>query len=331
MADGSGLFLHEPVRAGYRHVGVISNPSSFSRGLDPREAKDWPDIRFAAPRSRGSLLRTLRDYARSGVDLLVVAGGDGTLRDVLSALPLAYTGALPEIALIATGNTNLAARALGLGGERRGALGHLLAAVAAEAGGEAVLRRVPCPVLEIGWTGQPGRPKLRGFFLGSGAYASGKRLADGVVHGHLQQGPAVAVTVLLSVLRGIFGRRARSAGEACAMRVDGRPTLAGRQFVFLATALPRLMFGLWPFRADGAGDVHFVSISAPARRLWATLPALLGGFGSRLLRRNGVQSGRAGRIELTLRQPFVLDGEFFDAGPDGVTVAAGAPVVFVAA
>ena len=37
MADGSGLFLHEPVRAGYRHVGVISNPTSFSRGLDPRD------------------------------------------------------------------------------------------------------------------------------------------------------------------------------------------------------------------------------------------------------------------------------------------------------
>lgn len=331
MADGSGLFLHDRVVAGYRHVGVISNPSSFSRGLDPREAKDWPDIRFSAPRSRAALLRTLRDYARGGVDLLVVAGGDGTLRDVLSALPQAYPAAAPEIALIATGNTNLAARALGLGGERQGALGRLLAAVMAESRGETPLRRIPCPVLEIGWTGQPSRPKLRGFFLGSGAYASGKRLADEVVHGHLQQGPAVAFTLVMSVLRGLFGRRARSEGEACAMHVDGRPTLSGRQFVFLATALPRLMFGLWPFRAEGAGDVHFVSVAAPARKLWATLPALLAGLAPRLLQRHGVQSGRAGRIELTLRQPFVLDGEFFDAGPRGVSVATGAPVVFVAA
>jgi hypothetical protein len=45
----------------------------------------------------------------------------------------------------------------------------------------------------------------------------------------------------------------------------------------------------------------------------------------------GWRSGRANRLRIGLREPFVLDGETFQPGPNGVVLSASAPLCFVSA
>src|SRR3546814_6394575 len=61
-----------------------------------------------------ALNETLERFAAEGVDLLVVDGGDGTVRDVISAAPAAFGDRMPRMAILPSGKTNALALDLGV-------------------------------------------------------------------------------------------------------------------------------------------------------------------------------------------------------------------------
>jgi hypothetical protein len=310
-------------------IGIISNPRSSSHqagraGLAAAAAH----LPHAAPESREELRATLAGFAANGVDLLAVHGGDGTLREVLSALPQAWTGPTPAIAPLPAGRTNLAAHALG---QRRGkgedatGLGRLLAAAAAGR-----LRRQSRPVLEVS---SEGDAPMRGLLFGAAAFTHAVGLAEAKLHrrGMMDQA-VVGFTGLLMASqalagRGALGRRLRQ-GTAMQVARDNGPAAPGPRFILLATTLDRLMLGLWPFWGDGGGAIHLLDVAAPPARLGAGLWSLLRRRAPAL---PGWHSGRAGTLRIDLREPYVLDGETFQPGPGGLLLSATAPVTFVAA
>ena len=319
-----------------RRVGVISNPRSHANrngrsGLGELIARS-PELAFAEPATPAALDDALRRFASRKIDLVVVSGGDGTLRDVLTALPGAYPDQLPDLAILAAGNTNLAARTLGIAGAGPRALQRLL-----DAARLGRLRRSVRPFLEIRWIGEPERPPVRGFFFGAAAFADGKRMADTEIHRRsFHKGTAVALTAATMVLRLLFGDPGHLR-RGTPMRIgldDGRLHEAPR-FLLLATTLDRLMLGLWPFWSRDAAvpeaRLHWLDIEAPPARL---IPALL----AMALRRpqgwmagKGYRSGDARRMRILLDQPFVLDGEFFDPGRGGILLTSPGDVTLVAA
>jgi hypothetical protein len=307
-------------------IGIIVNRRSHAgersrAGLDAMQASD-PDLSVAAPCDRAALQEALRRFAAEGVGLLVVSGGDGTVRDVLSALSDAYPGTWPDLAILPAGNTNLAARALGSAGTGAGALARLLAA--ARSGR---LRYRSCPVLQVSWIGQPERPVLRGFLLGAAAMVDAKRLADAEVHRRgLHRGLAVLTTIALTAVRALAGKGRLRGGTTMRIGLDDGPPVEGNRFLLLATTLDRLLFGLWPFWGKGTGAIHLLDIDAPARRLMAALFAVWLWRPRPWMLQEGYRSARAGRIRLQLEQPFVLDGDQFDPGPDGVLLSAPASI-----
>jgi hypothetical protein len=307
-------------------VGVIGNPRSHAyRPLASDGAGGWPGVLLAEPDSPAALLEALGGFHRAGVGLLVVHGGDGTLRHVLSALPGAYPGAPPLVALMRAGNTNLAAWSLGGIGAGRGALRHLLAAGAAGR-----LRRRTCPVLEIAWVGQPERPPVRGLFMGAAAFAEGKRIADAEIHGRgVYLRHAVGLTLGLTFLRSLAGRGVLRRGTAMAVGIDGGAPRAGPRFLFLATTLGRLTLGLWPFWGGGAGGISWLDIDAPPPRLVRAVLATILRRPAPWMGERGYRSGRASRVALPAMGAFVLDGEFFDPGPLGVTLSCAGTITFV--
>ena len=303
-------------------IGIIVNPRSHAHrngraGLDavlPR----YPDLAYAAPADPAALRDALRRFAARRVELLAVSGGDGTLRDVLSALPEFYPDALPVLAILAAGNTNIAARALGSVGRGARGLERLLAAARAN-----TLRHRSCPFLEVSWIGRPDLPSVRGFLLGAAAFVDGKRIADAVVHRRgLHNGLAVAATVALTARRTLFPRGGRSLGTPMTVGLDGRPPRGGRRFLLLATTLNRLLFGLWPFWGAGAGAINLLDIDAPPRRPVAALFAILRRRAAPWMAAEGYRSARAGGVRLHLDRPFLLDGERFDPGRNGVFLSA---------
>jgi hypothetical protein len=310
-------------------IGVIRNPkSNRNRNRPEVNAAEFgdTDLLFAEPRSERELAETLTDFAWREVGLVVVDGGDGTVREVLTALPLAFGADLPSISILSSGKTNLIARDVGTAGYGRRALDRVVQSARRRELESKIEKR---PVLEIDWLDGP-RPALRGTFFGAAAFVLGTEFAEKLHRRGLLDGPAVAATIALAVfqaLRKEAGERWR-AGQDISVALSGAEQ-EGSRFLFLATTLRRLMLGLWPFWGGNSEPIRYVD--APANRvplLSFAIPLLTGRPTLRMLA-SGFRSGTADEVKLTFSGPFILDGEMFHSGEKGIRLTAGPTFHFV--
>jgi hypothetical protein len=315
-----------------RRIALVINPRSHANKADPDRMATvllrHPEISWAAPETSAALHAALRAFASDKVDLVVISGGDGTVRDVLSALADSDFASPPDLAILSAGNTNLAGRVLGSPGNGVDALDRLIDAIA-----QGRTRRRTCPVLKVSWIGEPKRPPVYGFLFGAAAFTEAKRIAAETVQRRgIHHGLAVAVTLMATSVKAVFGRsRALSKGTRMAVSIDATPAADAARFLVLATTLDRLMLGLWPFWGRGRGGIRWLDIDAPAPWLGAALWAVLLRRPGKWMTRRGYRSGRADRLRILMDQPFILDGETFGAGPDGILLSAPHSVTVISA
>lgn len=104
-------------------VGVILNPVAGGG----RQKRNWPEteaglarhfgrFEFRQTQASGDARRFALDFAASGYDLVIAAGGDGTISEVADGLVQAFleTGRMVEFALLPGGTGSDFARGLGL-------------------------------------------------------------------------------------------------------------------------------------------------------------------------------------------------------------------------
>ena len=321
-AGGQAIAVGRSRPAASRRIGLIINQRSRANMLDPIQMNvvlaRRPEIAWASPADAEALRKALRAFASDGVDILVICGGDGTVREVLSALAASDFSPLPEIAILSAGNTNLAGRVLGSPGRGACALEKLVDAIS-----DGRTKQKTCPVLKISWLGEPARPPVCGFLFGAAAFNEAKRIATDSVHTYgVYQGLAVAVTVMATVVKALVGRGGRlSDGTRMEVAIDGgAPDDAGR-FLMLATTLDSLMLGLWPFWGHGHGGIRWLDFDAPPPRLVAALSAVLLRRPRPWMAKSGYRSGRAETLSIRMEQPFILDGDAFDSGLDGILLS----------
>lgn len=303
-------------------IAVLSNPRStrnIQSGTDLRSAASSTYVLgYAEPDDLDTLRSTLRDFARHGVDVIAINGGDGTVREVLSALAFVDPDWLPSIAIIPSGKTNLIAYDAGSASAGEKGLWEL---VTAARNGTLGQRRTRRPVLEIGRGGEFGKP-IRGFFFGAGAFSRGTELAQVEAHAMgLNHELAVAWTIGSMFVRSIRGLPFGTPGDDDMMTLiaDGGTPQIGRRFVLIATTLERIILKLGLFwGGEEGGAIRYTDIDGPPRRLAsAILPVLRGRPKPWMLPDAGYRSGRADRLSLTLGSRFTLDGELFEPGPSG--------------
>ncbi len=305
-------------------LGVVANASSWkNRGKAVPAPPSDPDLIFEAPAAAGDYPAVMKRFAEAGVTTIAVDGGDGTLRDVLSAAYPAF-GQMPAIALVPGGKTNVAAA--DVGGAPRGAdLFERLLAAHRGRGSTAVAVRRPIAVSADGWT-------RLGFVFGLGAFERATRLVNERVHSRgFAQGLGVALGVAMSGFAAL-GRdgEAWRRGVPLSIAIDGGPERSHASFALLATSLRRLTLGLWPFWGQGAGAIDVTEVSAPPQRLMRTLATAGLGKPPSWAAEAGYLSVKADRVELGLTDPFIFDGDAFQPGPDGrVTLAAGPEIRFL--
>lgn len=312
-------------------AGVIRNPRSQRNRRRGSTAATLPaGVTLASPATPQELLETLRQFAAQGIRHLLVDGGDGTLREVMSALPQSYGEAWPTLSLCAAGNTNLAAGDVGSFAHEARAVERWLACVQ----GSAPSRRSQRRTIAVRWPDASRSPVL-GFFVGCANYnravaiAAGSLKQRGLLHGW-----AVAGTIIAAATQVLAGGKNNDwqRGSALALTVDGVPAPDGKRFVLLATSLDSLLLGLWPFWGEGDGVLRWLDIDAPAPRFAAALPALLRGKPKRWMMDSGAyRSGRAAALHLTLQEPLIIDGEPFAPDAHGeLALAPGPEVSFLA-
>lgn len=302
-------------------AGVIHNRRSHANRRSEGRAVPPAGVSWAEPDTPDELAEALKRFAAEGVDLLVVDGGDGTLREVLTALPGAYGDVSPVIAVLPSGKTNILALDLGA------KVGWGLAAALERAmtGSPPLKTRTP---LEVTWA-DPAQPPVRGFVFGLGAFVRATAMSQSVNRLGVFHGLSVAVTLAGAAMGALFGGRREKwrEGVALSLRLDDGPPLPRERFVTMATTLKRLPFGLAPFGPPREG-MKVLDVDAPPRRLYAALPTLLAGRDAPWLARNGYRRAEASSLALSLDQPVVIDGEIFPGGE--ILVRRGAPVRFLA-
>ncbi|QJE72472.1 diacylglycerol kinase [Aerophototrophica crusticola] len=310
-------------------LGLIRNPKSTrnkAAGSDARDrAAAMLGLYFAEPATPAELSDVLADFARDGVEIICVDGGDGTVREVLTALPQAYGDSLPQLSILASGKTNLIAADVGTPGPGLKGLARLVEGARKGTLGGHIRRR---HALEVSWADGSQAPVL-GMFAGAGAFTRGTELAQGYHAKGLTQGPAVIATMAGVLGRALVGndRDGWLAGEPMSVVTPDCNGPAGSRFITLATTLHRLMLGLWPFWGEGDGSVRYLDVAANPAHLACALPRILRGKPTRWMKRDGYRSGVTDRLTWGLTRPFILDGEVYQPGPGGVVHLSSGPLI----
>ena len=300
-------------------VGVIHNPRSHrNRARSPGPVS--PDVIHAAPDTAEALALALTGMAEAGVDLLIVDGGDGTLRDVLTRAWPAFEGRLPLLAVVPHGKTNVLARDLGVPPR--------WSVEAAIAAARSPQLRATRAMLEVSRDGEAS-PALRGFVFGTGAYAGATQMATGAHRIGVIDSLAVGAALIGAVFSTAFGRaQGFGAGERLGLALDSGASETRQRFLVLASTLERFPLKFRPFGRPRPG-LKLLDVDAPPRRLIPALVAILAGGEPIWLERAGYRRHTPQAVSLHGLEAFVLDGEVYPGGY--VTVRQGPTVTFVTA
>ncbi len=295
-----------PAAVGALRIGIICNPRAHrNHGAEYAAGVPGADsVLIAAPRTTEALVETLTGFARHGIELLVIDGGDGTVRDVLTAAGQLWGRNWPAIAVIPSGKTNALAIDLGLPGDW--SLGEALAAMR---GGRTVVRR-PVEVAR-----NDGNVPLRGFLFGTGAFVKATALAQHTHRAGAFNGIAVGLALGWALMLTMFGRKGNDwrRGDRMDVRLPGGPVESDPLYLLLASTLVRLPVGLKPLGKTREG-LKLLTVDAPPRMIPVTVPALLSGSQAAWLERAGFHHRDAASFEITPHEGFILDGEQFAGG-----------------
>lgn len=227
----------------------------------------------------------------SRFSLLVLAGGDGTLQRTLTeALEQMPASALPPIAVLPAGRTNMSA--MDLNRHRRfgrcvKALDELLDGALPSATARPLVRVDQADSHQYGW------------FFGLGA------VCFGVAHWKSNRPDSQLGTTLRTAWSSAKGYIAPSKHQT--VRWNGQTR---QVFAMIATSLNRLLFGCRPYWGDGDG-MHNTWVFTEARgRVRRSLRLLSGD--ARLGQLPGYASGNRTHLEFELDGPYTIDGELFD-------------------
>jgi diacylglycerol kinase (ATP) len=291
-------------------IGIVNNPLSrrnrrhpgLARRLREELGDDGEVVEASTP---DELERAVERLRAARIDVLGIAGGDGTGQVVLTAFARAAPHVpLPKLLLLRAGTMNTVAHGHGI----RGTPEHLLREVLARRRHGLALRTVTRDLLAVEADG--GAPR-HGFIFGTGVvvtfleayYATGR------------PSPLTAAALLVRAVGSalVRGELARGLTRREPLRVstDGEEWPDASYLGVLAGTTPDLGFGFKVFHrcAEQPGSFHAVGVTATPLQLALALPRIRAG---RPWRRRHAQDevARDLRIEAEgLR--FTIDGDLF--------------------
>ena len=298
-------------------IGILHNPRSHGNRKPGADQIDTvtgrADVESIAPASRDEIGQALLDFKRGGIDYLIVNGGDGTVRDMLTAGQRIFADGWPLLAVMPRGKTNALTEDLGV--PRDWTLEQAVDAIGTAPG----KRRRPLKIERLDGSMQP----VAGFILGAGAFTTGIRTAQDAHRLGAFGGLAVGLTAVWGAAQMIFGTKRNRWRRGVEMKValgqDRKPMPhsghgeADRRSILLATSLHKMPMDLKVFGAAREG-LKIAAIDRPLRKVWLSMPAILAGWEPEWLSESGFHRAEANSFELTLGDEFILDGEVFPPG-----------------
>lgn len=312
-------------------IAVISNPRSdgnkVHRGRVRKFCDTRPEIVHFEIVERGDLAAALDKIAESDFRAIAINGGDGTVQGVLTRLfgEDAPNRAVPPIAVLPSGRTNLIAKDLGATGDPIVALERLIALTSQDLRGHILKRDLIA--LDTG-----DGPATMGMFFAAGA------LADTLLYCRHKLYPlkmpnwlAHLLTViagLISVLTNSTSRLLPPMPREANVTIGGR-SLYGRFQVLMVSTLQALVLTgrLAPPRDGNLGLVAMERKRATVFR--SVFAAFVGKVGFKPIPGLHFEAGPEIRLGTEL-EDAIMDGESFHAAPGhGIQLRIGPSVRFI--
>jgi hypothetical protein len=335
-AEAGQVQVSNPAAAacGRARVALLSNPRSTGNIAQLPRIREYcaahPDIFHYEVEHAHQIGEAMKTIARVKPKLLVINGGDGTVQAALTEL---YNGgqfgdAVPPVAVLPSGKTNLIAIDLGIQGDPVRSLERLVALAKGELGANVV----PRELIALSRGHEDERPVI-GMFLG------GAGLADIMLYCRnriyplgLPNGISHFITAIAVVLRQVIGLKARFLPpEPQDIKVSVRrgDSITGRFALLAVTTLEKLLLS-GEISGRGSGPLKFVAVEQrPGSLLAAFVASLRGRLGLHPIR--GVHVEEADEISIEGdASDVILDGETFRAEPGRpITLRPAPPMAFV--
>ena len=321
-ASGMREYLAAPL------VGLVRNPRSHRNKGHDAALERRGDVLLAEPRTREELESALAQFVESGIGLLAISGGDGTVRDVLTRGAPLFGDNWPVIAVLPQGKTNALALDLGVSG--RWALDDALSALAR---GRITTRR---PIVVEDREGQ--QRDRWGFIFGAGVFNAAIEAGQVAHRFGAFQSFAIGVTALFGMAQAFFGfgrtpwrnvfRMALVDTDSGQHLPHSKMGAVDSRFMAGFTTLRRFPLGMKLLAGVmSSGAIGYFLIDAPRRRALARVPAAAMGRHGPELERLGLHRGSGNAFEVSLDDGFILDGERFGKG--NFRISAGPELQFV--
>lgn len=294
-------------------VGVIRNPRSHrNKGLVP-EMGDRPNVLTRVPATRDELAENLAEFAKRGISLLAVDGGDGTVRDVLTCGASSFGANWPGLIVLPKGKTNALAVDLGL--PKHWSLAEALEAART---GSVVERR---PVV-VDFPGGP-HGQVTGFILGAGMFNIATSAGQTAHRFGAFNSLAVGVTTVFGILQAMFGIgpspwrkcwkfRIFAGADGTELPHSGHGDIDMR-YALLISTLTNFPLGMKLFGRHKSG-LKYLLVDAPLRRVAITSPFVMAGLDRPWLAGLGVHRGKLEQTVMEVQDNFIMDGEAFPPG-----------------
>ena len=302
-------------------VGVIRNPRSHgNRGRDP-ESTSAAEVVTETTVKRRELVEALGRFAVAGVDYIAIDGGDGTVRDVLTAGDAIFGNEWPPLIVLPKGKTNALAADLGL--PRHWTLDRAIERARA---GSVTRRRT----LMVADAADPDS-RVHGFMLGAGVFTRAISLGQSAHRWGAFNALAVVVTTIWSLVQAFFAGPGNGWRQTTGIRLtdDAGNPLAGteaQRYVLLSSTLERFPMRLRPF-GDVRRGLKLAVLDRPWRRSLARIPAVAVGRQLADPARLGYHWAAPESYLMQLDDRFILDGEAFP--PGAYRISQGAELRFV--
>ena len=311
-------------------VGVLTNPRSGAnkKGLGEilSVLDKWPDVLHREASTPEEMTEVLHSFARNGVELVVINGGDGTIHAVLTAIGLDEIFTRPPLfSLLCAGTTSMLPLDVGIAGSPAVALSRILKWAESPDESLTILSRT---VLKVSRAAQQ---PLLGMFFGAGAICQGIKTFHSGVNPMGWRGELMPGLTLLRMLLAIFfNDHAKVPPVLTKPSFDGCTQEEKLNLVVLITTLDRLFLGMRPYWGTEDGPLRYTAIEAKPKCLLRALPSLFKGRKSRYVKSsNGYSSLNAHEVQLEMAGDFTLDGELYAVGEGGVTISSAGPFMFL--
>lgn len=295
----------------------LSLPGAFARLRHHAQSLGLEPHVVYGPQEIEPLLSTA---LASGLDLIIIVGGDGTLQGTVSVLATAHPNvSAPPILMLGGGRTNYTAAHLGTQGRAVAMLERALT----RPDSFDILSKATLEVT------QADHPAVYGFFLGGA-------LVDHVIRdchqyrasgrGRIRQGRystiwRVAQLGLLGLLRRVHYRSSDMSFESSEL---GR--MQGKTRLLVATTLDESQVTVHPYLPLGDGPVKITAVLRSAQGFWRQLPALLRGkMRPGLSVQRGYFSGHSHEINVMGLDSICVDGQEYELNPEHQTKIAAGP------